>query len=342
MLFSRFFSKDYSQLKAKGDKLFAAGHFAEARSMYGEAIDKSASAGIGPDEVNYLKSQISLSGNRLAEINIVEAESCLHNGNAGKAIEHLNLSLELADDVMLREKAENLLECAVDDQQGRRTEESHQQKHGCATCSSSTTKQVETHDHSLDHLTAAERFHLLINTLPGDLPHRYAQLGEKFATAYLLAHAEEPYEALSLFNDLPGKNENDIILYENAILHFRTGDLATCENLLKRAMQINDANPLCYLGLAQLYTGSERYDEAITILSKMLDLEILPDQALIMLGDVHTFQGNFDKSIDIFRSALDNPSLKKVSAERLVRILSSQGREEEAAYLAKTYLKGCC
>jgi len=342
MFFSRFFSRDGSQLKAKGDKLFAADHFAEARHMYVEAHDKSGSAADQAEEQNYLRTQISRASNRLAELNIAEAEAAIRSGNIQKGAEHLRLSLELADDVSIREMAETLLERSVNFNQNAGAEGKAHGSHGCSSCSSAASPDTELQDPTAEHLTAAEQFQLLVNTLPGDLAQRYCQLGEKFASAYLLAHTEKAAEALAIMKELLSSGENDIILYETALLYFRGGEPATCEKLLNRALEINSANPLCYLGLAQLYVDSQRYGEAVALLGTMRDREILPDQSLMMLGDVHTLQGDLDRAIEIFTATLTSPALKKVSAERLVRILGTLGREEEAAYLFKTYLKGCC
>ena len=342
MFFSRFFAKDYGQLKAKADKLFAAGHFAEARHLYLEALDKSGSAADQTAEQSYLRSQISKSSNRLAELNIAEAEAAIRSGNIIKGKEHLHLSLELADDVSIREKAGMLLEKSGNINQSAGMEEKPHTGHGCSSCSSAVSAGVVSSDPTAEHLTATEQFQLLVNTLPGNLAQRYCQLGEKFASAYLLAHSENAAEALSAMKELLLSGENDIILYETALLYFRSGEPATCEKLLKRALEINSANPLCYLGLAQLYVDSKRYDEAVAILGIMLNNEALRDQALVMLGAVHTLQGNFDRAIEVFSATLNSPPLRKISAERLVRILGTLGREEEAAYLFKTYLKGCC
>jgi tetratricopeptide (TPR) repeat protein len=342
MFFSKLFTRDYSQLKAKGDKLFAAEHYAEARHLYMEAVEKLGSDAARTEELLYLQLQISRAANNLAELNIAEAEAAMRNGNLNKGAEHLRLSLELADDVSVREKAEKLMKTSVLSNQDAAAEDRLPKINGCATCSSSASSNEEPHDPTSEHLTAAEQFQLLVNTLPGDLPQRYCQLGEKFATAYLLSHTDQSGEALAIFQELLSSGENDIILYEAALLFFRAGEPAICEKLLKRALQINSTNPVCYLGLAQLFIDSERYPEAEGVLGTMLDHEILTDQALILLGDVHTLQSDFDRAIEIFTSALVFPSLKKAAAERLVSILATQGREEEAAYLAKTYLKGCC
>jgi len=342
MFFSRFFSKDCSQLKAKGDRLFAADHFAEARHLYLEALEKSGTAGAQSEEELYLRSQISRAANRLAELNIAEAEAAMRSGNAAKGAEHLRLSLELADDVSIREKAAALLETSVNVNQNDKAEDKSHKSHGCSSCSSAASTGTELHEPTAEHLSAAEQFQLLVNTLPGDLTQRYCQLGEKFASAYLLSHTDNAGGALALMKELLSSDENDIILYEIALLYFRGGDAAACEKFLKRALDVNSTNPLCYLGLSQLYIDGARYSEAADILATMLEREILPEQATVMLGDVHTLQGNSAQAIEIFTAALNSPALMKVAAERLVNILATQGREEEAAYLAKNYLKGCC
>jgi Flp pilus assembly protein TadD len=74
----------------------------------------------------------------------------------------------------------------------------------------------------------------------------------------------------------------------------------------------------------------------------MLENEMLSEQALLMLGDIYALQGDIERAIEVFTPGLDSPSLKKAVAERLVRILMAAGREPEAEFLAKTYLKGCC
>lgn len=341
MFFNKFFSKNASQLQAKGDKLFAAGHFADARHLYIEALDKLGDS-VQTPEHQYLCAQISRAANSLAELNIVEAESAMRSGNMQKGLEHLHLCLELADDVSVREKAEALLATSNNANQNRVVEHKASGDHGCATCSSATTAGTELHAPAVGHLSAAEQFQLLVNALPGDLPHRYGQLGEKFASAYLLAHEDNGIEALAIFKELLLTGENDIILYEMALLHFRGGDAAGCEKLLLRALQLNDTNPVCHLGLAQLYIDAARYNEALATLTTMLERDMLADQALVMSGDVRALMGDYDRAIEIFTTALASPALKKIAAERLVQILAGQGREEEAAYLAKTYLKGCC
>lgn len=342
MFFSNFFKKDYTKLKGKADRLFESGHFAEARTKYIDALSLIKESSEDFPDLTLLHRRISDAGNRLAEMNIDEAEAAFRSGNDLKATEHLNLALELADDVLLRQKAENLLQPSVIINNMNEAVPSGHKGHGCATCSTTGHKTEDIHSDISTSLSPSERFQLLINTLPGDLPKRYSELGEKFASAYLFAHDDDFNEADKLFNELLQSGESDIVLYEKGFLHFRAGDLSGCEMLFKRSLMINKSNPLAHLGLAQLYADTKRFDDALDVLSVMLQAGILPEQSLVMQGDIYAAKGEYDMAIQILTPALEEPALKKAAAERLVYILTAVGRENEAAYLSKTFLKGCC
>lgn len=346
MFFSKFFRKDYKRLREKGDAHFAAGRFADARFSYQEALEQVTTVTDPETERSYLSSRISQSGNSLAEMNIAEAEAAIRGGDVKKGHDHLSLALELADDVTIREKAEFLL----NQQPETVATKSHDQKHGahhgshgCSSCSSSHAGGAPVFTPDLpEHMQGEEQFQLLIHTLPGNLPQRYEALGEKFAKAYLLAHSDELQSALILYKELLSQGENDILLCEVALLEYRLGMPARCEPLLQRAMTLNDGNPLVHLSLAQFYIDTRRLSEAVPVLTGMMEREVLHDQAMLMLGDVYAMMGNIDEAIGTYTRGLQLPALKKVSAERLVQVLTAQNRTEEAAYLFKTYLKGCC
>jgi tetratricopeptide (TPR) repeat protein len=342
MFFSRFFGKNSQQLKERGDSLFNDGHFADARLTYLDAAEKLASTGSNNEDLAYIQTMISRSANSLAELNIIEAEASIRSGNYDKAQENINLSLELADDVTIREKAEQLLFSINEPQSTSVAATKPAGSHTCSSCSSSHHHSPEPDSFLPDHLQSHEQFQLLVNTLPGDLPHRYMDMGEKFASAYLIAHSDNPGKALEIFNELMLHKESDILFYEAALLYFRGGESVKCEQLLKKALAINDANPVCCLSLAQLYAESGRFDEAITLLNFMIEHQILAEQSLIMLADVHAAKGDSVNAIEILSKTLEIPALKKASAERLVGLLTAEGRADEASFIAKNYLKGCC
>lgn len=342
MFFKKFFSKSFEQLLAKGNSLFKDEHYAEARQYYFDALKKIEDLTEKEQDRSYIQVMISKCGNLLAEMNICEAEAALRSGNGAKATEYLLLSLELADDVCIREKAEQLIASLKQTSSTDNNESVPPEKHSCSTCSSSHQHTPETSQILPDHLHSHEQFQLFINTLPGDLPHRYSSLGEEFAEAYLLSHSGDSSKALNIFRQLLSTNDNDIILYETAILEYKEGRRDVCESLLRRALKLNEANPVCNLSLAQLFADTGRFEEAAALLKSMMDRMILYEQSLVMLADVYAAKGDQENAINLLSSGILMPALKKASAERLVPILASQGRNEEVAYIVKTYLKGCC
>lgn len=342
MFFKKFFSKNFKQLLEEGDSLFKENRFSEARNCYLDALEKLHNSAAEPQTLDHIHAMLAKCGNRLAEMNIFEAEAAISAGSTKKAAEHLDLSLELADDVSIREKADKLfssLSASIDSESGKPVSSG---KHGCASCGPNHHAAPQPDTVLPDHLHSHEQFHLLINTLPGDLPQRYASLGEEFASAYMLAYSDESGAALNKFKQLLSAGENDIVLYETALLEYKEGRLDVCESLLQRALKVNGDNPACNLSQAQLFIATGRLDEAVAFLKGMMDRNILFEQSLIMLADVYAMKGDQESAITLLSSGIQIPALKKASAERLVPILSSQGRNDEAAFLAKTYLKGCC
>jgi hypothetical protein len=74
----------------------------------------------------------------------------------------------------------------------------------------------------------------------------------------------------------------------------------------------------------------------------MIEKRILADQAMVLLGDVYLLSGDDNKAIESYSSALAIPKIARAAAEKLIPLMESQGRSEEASYLFKKFLKGCC
>lgn len=342
MFLKKLFAKPYGYYKDRGDRNFAEERFAEARTFYLEALERVGECADPQQEETYLRGVLAQAGYSLANLNMIEAEAAIRQSDFSKAHDHLTLALELAEDVVLREKAEKLMKDMDDAENNSEQLITSKATHGCAGCG---------HDHSSDsnksapaegQLPSSEQFQLLIHTLPGDLPSRYVLMGEEFAYAYMKSHFGDQVSALEVYERLLAENENDILLYETAITRFQLGNVDVCEQLLIRAIGLNGSNPLCNLSLAQLCISEGRHAEAVTRLQQMRANNILPDQALMMLGEVYELQGDDDSAFQIFSQALNVPSLKRVAAERLLPILNRQGRTEEIQYLQRNYLKGCC
>jgi len=338
-IFKRMFGRDCRYYMKKGAIALQAERYAEARDAFAEALAKL--DGTAPEAAALeleIRAKTAVAGNRLAALNIEEARYLMSCGEWAKAAEHLDLAVALAEDGTIREMAEQL---HADLGSKQPEMEPSQTKNACANCIPGGAESAENNEVADDQLSAADRFHLLVQPLPGNLAERYEHLGEKFATGYLLANSGENDTALALFTELQGAGENDILLYEIALLRHRGGDLAACEELLRRALVLNRANPLCHVALVHLLTETGRFEEAGKLLEAMIAQEILPDQARMMLGDVYLEMGDELKAVATYSELLQSP-FGREAAGKLIPLLEKCGRSEEAAYLHKRFMKGCC
>lgn len=339
MFFKKLFAKDYRHYLEKGEKYLAEERYADARHAFEEALQR-----VEGDEsgavAGEIRGKLAETGNRLALMNLAEAEHCAKRGDSAKAEEHLGLVLEFSTDPAIREKAGQLMGSLTP---AAAPAKAPQARHHCSGgCGDHGAAVSGVEEQSPDHLSAQERFELLVQPLPADLPKRYAGLGERFARAYLLVHDGDEQGGFDIYRELLKEGENDILLYEVATLLFRNGNAAECEQLLRRAIALNDGNPLCHLSLVQLLADAGRFEETIPLLNSMIDRQLLPEQAVIFLGDVQQRIGNEGEAMANYSRALDYPAAAKAAAERLVPLLQNQGRGDEALFLAKRYLRGCC
>jgi tetratricopeptide (TPR) repeat protein len=333
------FGKDYNHYLEKGDRYLADERFAYARNAYCEALEKIEACGEADlSRIEAVRQKIALTGNMLGRLNLVEAEYALSSGDRKKAEEHLRIIMELADDALLRENA-GRLQAELD---SKSPKAAHAQAvQSCGNCEEVEAETGNDDNHDMDvNITSEDRVALYFQTLPGDLPERYAEMGEEFARGCLLTLEGNGEGALRVFEGLPSDTENDILDYEKAILYFHAGDSGKCEQLLLRAVALNPGNPLCHIGLVHLYSEIGREPEALQVLERMISSDLLPEQARMMQGDLYNQLQDEDNAVECYSKLLTYPQFAKQAAERIVPILQGQGRTEEAAYLVKKFAKG--
>jgi predicted negative regulator of RcsB-dependent stress response len=340
VLFKKLFTKDCHYFFARGDKLLLEERYADARNAFSEALQKMEDAGIEDGALKAsIHDKLAECGNRLALLNLAEAEHAIKSGEQKKAEDHLQLVLVLAEDVTLREKAEIIIKMlAVDAPVGTPPTG----KNACAGCAEHSDKTSQDSHVSDEQLATADRFELYVQTLPGDLPERYAGLGEKFAYGYLLNRDGDGESALTIFSELSAEEQSDILDYEMALIYYRAGNLSECERLLRRSISSNDMNPLSYFGLVQLFGETGRIAEAIPFLDRMVEKKLVPEQAHMMLGDAYLLLDDENSAVASYSEVLASPRHAREAAERLIPLLEKAGRREDAVILFKRYAKGCC
>lgn len=344
MVFSRLFKKDFRHYMAQGEKYLQAERYADARVAFAEAAER-----VGADAVEDARSiseRLSFASDRLAELNLHEGKRSATAGDLVKAQEHFQLAINFAGDASLRQAAEKAMrELGTEAAAAPAAPVSKHQSSctsGCSSCGPGHGGGEEVGDVSGLNLGDEDRFHLLIGPLPGNLSERYGSQGKEFAKAYLAIHDGDDGTALPILEKLRSNGENDIVIYELALIMYRARRATECQYLLDQALRINPTNPLCHLARVQLAIDAGRYQDAVSKLKTMRELDVLADQALIMLGELHAGAGDRPAAMDYLTQALEIQSVAKPAAEKLMPLLMEAGRTQEAQFLAKKYLKGCC
>lgn len=333
------FGKDHTHYMEKGDRYLGEERFADARDAFAEALERVEENGNGDASlVVSLREKIAITGNMLGRLNLVEAEHAIAGGDRKKAGDHLQIVLDLADDKGLRERAKELL-AGLDSEAPVTMPASA--GHNCDDCKGGESMQGNYHGVD-DTMSGEDRLALYFHTLPEDLPERYAGMGEKFARGCLLNLEGDEKGALRIFEEISADLDNDILDYEKAIIYYHNGVTGKCEELLRKAIDLNPLNPLCSIGLVHLYTETGRAGEALPVVERMIGNDLIPEQARLMQGDIHILLRDETKALESYSTVLASPKFAREAAERMVPLLENQGRSEEAAYLAKKYAKGCC
>ncbi len=335
------FGKDYNHYLEKGDRCMADDRFADARNAYGEALEKLEGSGEATrSQIEAVRQKIALTGNMLGRLNLVEAEYALVSGDRKKAEEHLRIVMDLADDAVLRGNSERLL---TELDSGVPLVPQTAAGQSCASCGGWEAESGnDDFTDMADAISREDRLALYFQTLPEDLSGRYAGMGEEFARGCLLNLEGDGEGALRTFEELSTVTENDILNYEKAILYFHKGDSAKCEQLLLKAIALNPGNSLCHIGLVHLYAETSRGPEALQVLERMISSDLIPQQARLMQGDLYIQLQDESNAIESYSMLLSSPVFAKEAAERIIPLLESQGRTEEAKYLIKKFVKGCC
>ena len=338
MFFKKIFTKDYRYYAEKGNKYLAEERYVDARHAFCEAMEKlSCDASRTAEIESALKDRFALTEEKLAALNLTEAEHAINCHDFIKARDHLELVFEMTADTDIRGKADTLADRI---NKAEPDETSIEIRHDCSGCASASTGSES--EHVAEHLSGHERFDLLVQTLPRELQDRYRALGEWFAEGYLLLHEGKEDAGAEVMLELLKEEENDILLYEIALTQYKAGNAAECERLLNKAFALNNQNSLCCLSLVQILTDTGRLDDSLPILTHMIENGLLVEQSLLFLGDVHKGLGNDNEAIESYTRAIAYPTAARAATERLIPLLDKHGRSNEAIYLAKKYLKGCC
>ncbi len=337
-ILSKLFSKSPSDFLSKGDRYLDSEAFFDARSCYEDGLQRCTGLNSSDDLHKTFQERINTANYKLAGLNLTEAGFCISRGDIVKAIDHLELVKTLTYDADIREKADSmLLECQSSDD----STSEHVNPSACGSCSGATGSDCADSLHYDESLPPMEYYDLLIRQLPADQYHRYAELGEDFAYAYIAASQDRHEEALSAMKQCVADVSQDIYLCEYGKILHRLGNDLEAEQSLTKALQLNRSNTQIWYNLALLLIDSGRLDESLQILETMINEGLMPEQAMLMRAEILEATGDLDGAISQYTPLLTTPYARS-AAEKLHVVLLHAGRQSDAELVFKNYLGKCC
>lgn len=336
--FKKLFVRRPEDYVTKGDALFAAGSFYDARVSYESGLE-CCHGSVGCDELTQqLRMKIDEANRSLATLNIVEAEHAIRLGAVDKAIEHLELAKTLTHDANIREKAEITLAGLAEKSNDPGVVAPPPSS--CSSCSHISPDSHGTFNDCDTDLDPLEHYQLLIHQLPDEMCRRYSCLGEDFAYMFVTASHDQHEEALELLEKWFTGSDRDIYCYEKGKIYHRLGRISESERYMLEAIRENVQNPLPHLALALLFLEENRLEDAARQVDAMIDGDIFTGQALMMRGEIYELSGDLEGAIRQYGSLLETP-IARSAAERLYGILNACNRQPEAAHVFKKYLGKC-
>lgn len=340
-ILSRLFSKSPSDYLAKGDRYFDSDAFFDARSCYEDGLQRCANDDSAAALAKTFQEKIITANNRLAELNLREAEFALSHGAPDKAVDYLELVKTLTYDADIREKAEIMLQACRSEEDIPAEPANESKASACGSCSHTSGADCAETPYYDESLPPMEYYDLLIRQLPEEQYHRYAELGEDFAYAYVAASLDRHEEALTRLTQTTGTVSQDIYYCETGKILHRIGKDLEAEQCLRKALDINRRNTLTWYNLALLLIDSSRLEECMQLLDTMIAEEIMPEQAMLMRAELLEATGDLEGAINQYTPLLSTP-LARSAAEKMHGVLILSGRHNDAAIIFKKYVGKCC
>ncbi len=283
----------------RAEEHIAAGQWGDARLALGRALKiiRKKDASLREEvERKYADVTARLAGNHEAE-----GDRLQESGLMEEAAERYRLALSLYEGEEDRSRVEEKLSReAVPDGPPLPVNRLFVDEHYCPSGQCSSAHQAAVYDGD-----PMDYFEILVNTLEPDRAEAYRALGEKFALAYAYTNLEDFPKAITNYEEALKEHPENPILYKEmgrALLFQEETERAV--KALRRAWESDSEDlELGYVFASALHEKGEG-DQALPVLSRLL--ENYPDEvgAYLMMGDVYLKAGDMSRSEERYRAAL--------------------------------------
>jgi tetratricopeptide (TPR) repeat protein len=329
-IFKKFFAPSDPLTKLR--KAFSRGQWAEVLAL-GKALDPSHIAADNGAELTELLDQ---AGDRLAELNLQEAEAFLRAGDEARAREHLELAASLAAEAGLRARILALSPRREAPPRPATPIPAPILAPSCG-CGSECSTPGPAPDSPLDTPSPADtdldldtRLDLCLGGYPEGAVDRYLALGAPLKAAVVLAHGGETQAALEAFAEVPAADQQEDFHYERGVLLARQGEVDAAAADLERCLDLDPAHPLAGDVLFNLLLGAGRLEPAATLVQRVETAGCPASFCLARRAILQAVAGDYDQALPLAEAAYGAGSREGELLILFAQLLERQGRVDQA------------
>ncbi|MFO8239781.1 MAG: tetratricopeptide repeat protein [Dissulfuribacterales bacterium] len=339
MSFIKFFSGPTPEkLEKKGDALFKAGLWGQAKLEYERALVKAEKASnLSPGWQAQLSEKIAETREALAKAHQKTAEDFIEGGYFDDARPLISLALEITSDEARTRELSKLLEKLESLQQTESETDLAHNYYGRAY-EQTDDKTDKTYDVTLD-----EQYYALCNTLPTEIQETYLSYGENFKTGYLALNAGDFETAATFLSRAMEEDMNPLsyIALELATAYLHMGRPAEARQLLTAFLEHQPEALLAYQLLCDIYWGEKDFQRADALIDSVPE-SLADSPAVRMLrGETRFHAGEFDEAKALYQKFLDDHGWQEKIAIALANAHEALGEIENARSIYQEIMGRC-
>ncbi|MEE8541702.1 MAG: tetratricopeptide repeat protein [Desulfobacterales bacterium] len=321
------------KLEQKGDALFEAGLWGQARLAYDRAIHKleNQTGDTGNDQER-IAGKFLRSGEALAREHGQNAESFIAGGHLDEAKELLALALEITADAGFKKELEDRLHQLALQQGPEAREELPEFPYA-----------PEEADHNTEETSEDDYFFALCGPLPEEVRDVYFEYGEDFRSGYIALNRGDFQTAAEDLSRAMEQNPqpDSYTPLELAAAYLNLDRLNEAQTLLENFLHYHPQTLPAYQLLCEIYWDQNNFLRVDALLSSVTD-ELAGSLAFVLLkGETLRRSGNLPGARDYYLGFMETYGWNDTAALELAKIYESLKESEDARNIYKEIMGRC-
>ena len=321
------------KLEKKGDALFAAGHWGQAKLAYEGALDKRQKrSGQDIDARHRLAEKIRETFNALAREHRQTAQNLIEGGHYDEARALLTLAMEVTADRQLKAELDAQLHALTSPRNHPNDREPMV-----------STVRSEDSDPLFDEASEDDYFQALCGTLPQEVRDAYLAYGEDFKSGYIALNRGDFQAAAESLSRAMAQNPQpeSFIPLELASAKLNLDRPAEARELLESFLEHHPHALPAYQLLCEIYWDEEDFDRVDALLASLSEELAESVAAVLLKGETLMRAGRHADARNFFRQFLKGYDWNDTVARELAKAHEALNESAEARAIYREIIGRC-